>query len=654
MGSASPLAGRVKSLSPVAAGAAIDFELVLSPRDPQGAQALALAVSTPGSASYHRFLTARQWESRYSPTRRQVGQVKTWLRSQGLKVRSVSPDRLAIEVSGTSAGVEHAFDTTLAYRVMNGQRLRLAERDLSVPSMLAGIVAGSLGVNQSPAVPTNVVAAPPGPSTIPSPSRSRRIKPPPAVQTTPSCGQFYGQAFNTTTPAYGHGYIQPLPDVVCGYTPPQLRQAYGVANLVAYGDTGTGQTVAVIDAYASPTLLSDAQTYAQLNDPTHPLASSQLSELISRTATDKGSCDARGWYGEQSLDVEAVHAMAPGAHILYVGATNCFQGLYDRLRMVVDRHLADIVTASWGDNGGDLLDDVGTRAAADDTLMMAAGTGISVLFASGDNGDEFSTVGQVSPDYPASSPWATAVGGTTLELGFGVGELGWSTATSFLCTQLTVGFTGCSSATLNTWLPAAFVMGSGGGTSYHYTQPAYQAGIVPMAMSQRNAAVVGPTPMRVEPDVSMDADPGTGFLEGETQTFPNGVHYGQYRVGGTSLSTPMFAGIVALADQLAGGSLGFLNPALYALHTSQPSVFADIVPGGNQAQSESDYANSIDAAGGLVFTTRVDDYQGPETYCSSTGSCVTRPVGLSTARGYDDMTGLGAPRAGLVPALAKL
>ncbi len=653
-GSASPALGQGRSLGPVAAGAAVDFELVLNPRDLAGAQALALATATPGSASYRKFLTPAAWESQFSPTRRQVAAVTAWVRSQGLKVRSIAADRLAIEVTGTSGGVEQAFDTTLGYRAVDGQRLRVSERDLSVPSSLAGIVAGALGVNEIPSTPSNVVAARTRRAATARTVSPRAIRPPPAQTSPAPCGHFYGQAFDTTSPPYGTGYFEPLPYVPCGYTPSQIRAVYGVQGLVNLGDNGTGQTVAIIDAYASPTLLADAQRYAQTEDPGHPLASSQFSERLAHSFNDKAACDASGWFGEQSLDVEAVHAMAPGANIVYAGARNCFRGLYDMLRTVVDRHLADVVTNSWGDNGGDLLDDAGTRSAVDDTLIMAAGTGVTVLFASGDNGDEFSTLAVNAPDYPASSPWVTAVGGTTLEIGFGIGEYGWSTATSALCTSLLLGLSGCSSSTLNSWLPAAFDGGSGGGTSFHYRQPAYQVGVVPLGVARRNAAVTGSAPMRVEPDVAMDGDPGTGLLVGLTQSFPGGHRYGQYRVGGTSLSSPLFAGVVALADQYGGRALGFLNPALYAVAKSTPQVLDDVAPGPREAQSRVDDANSVNASGGLLFTTRIVDYQGPETFCSDTGSCVSQDVSVSPTKGYDDMTGLGAPRLGFVPTLARL
>ena len=159
-------------------------------------------------------------------------------------------------------------------------------------------------------------------------------------------------------------------------------------------------------------------------------------------------------------------------------------------------------------------------------------------------------------------------------------------------------------------------------------------------------------PMRVVPDISMEADPATGMLVGETQTFPNGVFYDQYRIGGTSVSSPLFAGVIARADSAAGTSLGFLNPALYSLYGNS-SAITDVGPAGKQDQSRSDYANSINANDGFLYTTRIIDYEGPEQFCATADAkvCPRRDVALHATTGYDNMTGLGAPAAGFVGAL---
>ncbi len=152
----------------------------------------------------------------------------------------------------------------------------------------------------------------------------------------------------------------------------------------------------------------------------------------------------------------------------------------------------------------------------------------------------------------------------------------------------------------------------------------------------------------------MDADPTTGFLEGETQTFPDGVHYGQYRIGGTSLSSPLFAGVIADADQAAGGSLGFLNPALYSVERHDPSAIYDVVADGKQALSRVDYINGVNRSEGLEVSTRILAYTGVETYCASAHSCQSRKVLLTITPGYDSMTGLGTAGPGFIHELAHI
>ena len=101
---------------------------------------------------------------------------------------------------------------------------------------------------------------------------------------------------------------------------------------------------------------------------------------------------------------------------------------------------------------------------------------------------------------------------------------------------------------------------------------------MPSALALRNEALFGPVPLRVVPDISMDADAQSGMLIGLTQTFPNGVYYDQFKEGGTSLASPLLAGVIADADQAAGGPFGFLNPVLYKAYVQKPAAFNDILP----------------------------------------------------------------------------
>jgi subtilase family serine protease len=333
------------------------------------------------------------------------------------------------------------------------------------------------------------------------------------------------------------------------------------------------------------------------------------------------------------------------------------------VQQVVDGHLAQVITDSWGDDGGDLLDSAGSREGFDDILLMAGATGVGVQFSAGDGGDEFTTLGITAADYPPSSPYATAVGGTSLEVSKNdtrKAELGWSTAKSILCTPLLeeAGLPGCESSTQETWLPpapGAYDYGGGGGTSYEYAEPWYQEGVVPEVLAERNTAITG-IANRVEPDISMDADPTTGMLVGETQEFPNGTYYDQYRIGGTSLSSPLFAGVMADADQAAGTALGFVNPLLYKLAASPASAasaFYDIVPRHKTALARVDYLNDVGPEEGTLTSVRVLNYEGPEEFCSGTGDCTTQNVALNVGRRFDSMTGIGSPGSGLLAALAN-
>jgi subtilase family serine protease len=656
-GTAAPSAARTHHVGSVSNSSVVNFEVVLNLRDQNGAKALVQSVSAPGSANYRHYLTAAQWEAQFSPTQDQVDQVTSWLQSQGFSVGTVSKDRTTIAASGTAAQVESAFGTDLQNYKLAGQTVRMATANLSVPSSLSGIVAGAMGVNQTVAKTQDV-----GNPDIPGSAHAQKARvakagqfppAPPAFLTVPPCGTYYGQSTTTVSPPFGNGYPRTVPDVVCGYKPGQYRSAYGVGTT----DTGKGVTVAIIDAYGSSTIASDATRYFRTNDPGNPFSNANFTQINATPFDDESVCDASGWLTEQAIDVEAVHSTAPNANILYVGAQDCENGLFTAEQNVIDNGLANVVTNSWGDPAGDLLDDAATKTAYDDLFLLADGTGMTVQFSSGDSGDNFADTGFSAADYPPSSPFITSVGGTTLQIGANgqrSGELGWNTGRSFLCTANVQAALGC---TLGTWTPASPDGESGGFTSYYYTQPFYQAGIVPAALALRNEALPGPTPARVEPDISADADPGTGFLIGLHQTLPNGTsQYTQTRYGGTSLASPLLAGIVADADQASPVAVGFMNPTIYRLDVTDPSSIFDVLPEPSlEGNYRVDYAGPLGLglpASGTATSFRELYYSGPETYCDATGNCASRPETLSAATGYDSLTGLGSPGTNFVGALA--
>jgi subtilase family serine protease len=653
-----PAAARENAKGTVPASASVSFDLDLALSNATGAQNMVRAVSDPSSANYHHYLTAAQWEATYGPTTAELTTAENWLSANGFTVGAIPSDRLFVPAVGTAAQIDKAFSTTLGYYEVNGHQVRMAETPPTIPTAVSGVVSGLVGLNEYLATPGLSVDTGNTPTTAATTTQSSgEPAPPPGYRNPQPCSSYWGQKTDTAdSPSLYAPYTSPQPYDICGYTPSQLRSAYGIASSTANGDNGSGVAIAIVDAYDSPTLLSDAQQYFTLNDPTNPLPSSQLINTQPSVVDDQAECGGGGWYDEQSLDVEASHSMAPGAELLYFGAQDCTDtSLLAALGTAVTSG-ASVVSNSWGDTLGDLLEDAATKTAFDDTFMLADATGVSVLFSSGDAGDNFAGTGLAAPDYPPASPFVTAVGGTALEVGQGgtrLNEYGWSTGSQELCAVQPT--TNCGTATTPVG-SLGYNAGGGGGTSYYYTEPYYQVGVVPSALTLRNEAIFGPTPLRVEPDISMDADAQTGFLIGLTQTFNTTTRFGEFKEGGTSLASPLLAGVIADTDQAAGTPLGFLNPALYKAYSSTPSAYNDIVPPTNPlsaAVARVNFDNGITPANGYDVFLRVLDYQGPETYCDGTGNCATRDVTLTTAPGFDGMTGLGSVGPQFITDLSK-
>jgi subtilase family serine protease len=586
-GSAPPWATSSNFKSATSGSDAVGFRIYLGWRG--NAAAAAQSVSTPGSASYGKYLTPAQFRQQFSPGQADVNSVKNWLTSQGFTVDYTPSNNVYVAAEGTVAQAQAAFGVQFGQYSVNGLTLRSPSSDVSVPSSLAAVVEGVVGLDQSAALvhTDNVSSDAPGPS-----AGFRNARP---------CSAYWGEQQSSIVYKRQTLYYAP-----CGYTAPQLRGAYG---LTGAGD-GSGQTVAIIDAYASPTILSDANTYSARHGlPT--FSGSQFTQVVAPGTYKRAENvrqDPQGWWGEETLDVEAVHSMAPGANIVYVGAPNNFQDLDAALNHVVDRGLARIVTNSYGWTT-ELLPN-GFIKPYEDILVQAAAEGIGVYFSSGDNGDESLVMGYMTPDWPASSPWVTAVGGTSLGVGATnnrLFETYWGTD------RLIVNADG--SFTAPVWL-----YGGGGGISRIFGVPSYQQGFA--------------TGGRSLPDVSMVGDPNTGMLVGQTQSFPDGNYYDEYRIGGTSLSSPLFAGYMAVADQAAGQPHGFANPALYAAAGSYNDVFTSKSDPAGDVRV--DYVNGVDASNGLRTSIRA----------------FGDTLGLKSVPGFDDATGLGTPTAATLGALS--
>ncbi len=588
--------GHASHVGVPAQNAPVNLRVYLAPRGGlDHLKAAVTAVSTPGTASYRQFITPDAYQAMYAPTNASVQGVESWLRSSGLKVTGVEASNRYVTVSGTVAAAQKAFGVSLQRFNHDGQSVTAPTSSATVPASIAGSVLSVAGLDTTVHKVAHTSVTPDAP-------------PPAGFVNARPCSLSYGQVrakyqadFHTPLPKF-NGRV--IPYAPCGYTGPQFRAAYeGNSDL-----DGSGVTVAITDAYAAPTIAKDAKTYAR-NHGDASYVSGQFTQSKPAKFTHQAECGPSGWYGEETLDVEAVHAMAGGANVMYYASASCFDSDFlDTLAKVVDDDRASLVSNSWSDvEANESPDNVD---AYEQVFLQGALQGISFVFSSGDSGDELARTGLKQTDYPASDPYVTAAGGTSTAIGAD-GSLAWETGWGTMKYSL--------SADGTSWVPVGFLYGAGGGYSALFNRPDYQNGVVPAS------APAG----RAVPDIALDADPTTGMLIGETQTFPDGVHYGEYRIGGTSLAAPLFAGMTALTLEHAGSGIGLLNPTIYSQAGS--GTFTDVKGKAHDAGNvRVDYANGVDPSGGLLYSVRTFNQDST----------------LKVVKGWDDVTGVGSPNAG--------
>ena len=322
-----------------------------------------------------------------------------------------------------------------------------------------------------------------------------------------------------------------------GYLPSQISAAYGFNQVsLVSGANGTGQTIAIVGAYHSPTILSDLQAFDRafgLQDPPSLVVMSQTGSTTVFPPTDPNPNRSLGWELESALDVEWTHALAPGAKIVLVEANSTsFADLIAAVKTAANLPGVSVVSMSWGSG------EFASETLFDSAFVTPPGhAGVTFVASTGDRG--------APGDYPAASPNVLSVGGTTLT------------------------FTTAGARTETAWSK------SGGGISVYESQPAYQKGIVTQSTSQRTL-----------PDVAFDADPYTGVPV--YATFSNGTSNPWAQIGGTSLGAPSWAAVIAIANQARSqNGLGSLDgatqtlPLLYKLNLTTPSAFHDITTGNN-------------------------------------------------------------------------
>jgi len=353
--------------------------------------------------------------------------------------------------------------------------------------------------------------------------------------------------------------------VAC-YDPAQIEKAYDLNPLYAKGYAGQGETIVIVDSFGSPTIGRDLARFDRdFHLPAPP------SFVVIQPAGPVTHEDP-GWAGETSLDVEYAHTIAPRANILLVETptsenegTTGFPQIVEAENYVINHHLGDVISQSFSATE-ETFPTAQSLLRLRGAYINAAHHNITVLAASGDSGAadvRFNAIDYyLHPvtSWPDSDPLVTGVGGTQLHLNAAGDHTApdsvWNDTYSVATNEFIFGDAGPN--------PLA----GGGGKSIIFARPTYQNSV---------ASVVGQH--RGVPDISMSGACNGGVLV--YQSFKGGGPPGYYVVCGTSEATPLFSGIVAIADQYAGHDLGVINPALYELSAADAPGVVDILGGNN-------------------------------------------------------------------------
>jgi kumamolisin len=425
--------------------------------------------------------------------------VRTFAAKHGLVVVEEHPARRTVVLSGTVAQFNTAFQVQLHHMSYPGGSYRGRTGEIQLPEEMAGIVEAVLGLDNRPQAATHF-----------------RLR----------------QAASSSATSY---------------TPLQVASAYGFPQA-----TGQGQCIGLIELGGGyrPADLEDYFTGLDLALP------SVVAVSVDQ-ATNSPTGDANGPDGEVMLDIEVAGALAPSANVAVYFAPNTDAGFLDAITTAIhdDTNRPSVISISWG--GPESSWTAQAMTAMDEAFQAAATMGVTVCVASGDSGSSDGVGdGQDHVDFPASSPFALACGGTSLQA------------------------SGSDISSEVVWNDGAQGGSSGGGISSFFALPDWQSGVT--AVDSTSQSVV--LSMRGVPDVAGNADPETGYdvrIDG-TDTV----------IGGTSAVAPLWAGLVALINQLSGKPAGLLNPQLY----QNPDAMRDITSGNN---GDFDAAAGWDACTGL-------------------------------------------------------
>ncbi len=622
-----------KNLGAVSSSTVIDVSIWLKPHNKADLDTVAKDLYDPTSRNYRQWLTKAEFMQRYGPTEAEAKTVEQFFTSHGLKIVKSDGDHFFVRAQGTAAQVSSAFHVTLNNYQVNGQTIRANTSDPVIAGAAAALVGSVTGLDNAgfthPVVSRTTTRLP-----LQTGSGAEAAATPKATTAALNPACFPGTETETFTTEgslpsatyTGNAYTKS--NTGCGYTPNNIQTAYNLKPLYAQKYDGTGQTIVILDWCGSPTITSDANAFsAKFGLP--KLTSSNFKII---NTTGPSYCAAAD--PEINIDVEWAHAIAPGAGIdLVVPPSSSFQDIDEGLYYAVDYQLGNVISGSFG--AEEYYSSAATLEQLDLISETAAVLGISTNYSTGDSGDftdDFPQYNPASVSAPADSPYATGVGGISLALNSNntiAWQTGWGTNENLLAEE------GSVNTAPNT--TGYFNFGSGGGPSAFFAKPSYQSKL--------------PGKTRQLPDISWLGDPFTGAYIAISEPFQEPeLTYQVY--GGTSLACPMFSALWAIANQIAGAPLGQAAPYLYSMPAS---TITDILPYASKTNvtgkiktssgTTSYSANSLVAPleGTSSYVSVIWNY--PATALADTALILTfgTDSGLKTAKGWDNVTGLGVP-----------
>jgi subtilase family serine protease len=651
-----------KNLGPENPDNVMEVSVWLKPHNRSQLDAMTRQMYDRNSSSFRHFLKRSDFARMFAPSAAEAALVQKFLEGQNLKVVRIGPDNLFVRARGAVRDVQTAFHVQLNNYNVLGKVVRANASDPYIDDESASLVSSVSGLDsgeyehplmQRPVPPSKSggVAAGVNASAAVSAAASNLFSSVcftgPEKETFSTAGD---GSYPIGTYSGNHLNLQSLTSNGCAYTPPAIQTAYNLTGLYAEGFNGSGQTIGIIDWCGSLTIQNDANGFSkQFGLPL--LTSSNFQITYIPTVS---TCQATDQV-EINLDVEWAHAVAPGANInLIVPPSASFQDVNEAEYTAVNYGLANVISGSYGS----IESFTPASELANESLIseIAAAEGISTNFATGDTGD-FTVDGiPATVLAPADSPWATGVGGISLALNSSNAiqwQAGWGNNETLLAEEGTIfvpplafGFTG----------------GSGGGPSMCAIQDSKGDCLAGFPKPSFQKAVPGS--VRQLPDVSWLADPYTGAAI--LISVPGQVPEQVWQVwGGTSLATPMFSALWAIANQEAGAPLGDAAPYMYSMpsgtiydivpvtsahdvtasvktspsatdHYNANQVMGGTSPG-NLVSAIWDYADYEDTPLAISFSTDCTTVaEGPVTECTS-------PASLHTHPGWDNVTGVGVP-----------